>query len=88
MAGKPRADLTSRAWKAQCKRIKHRDGYRCTDCGSENDLTVDHIVPPSISGIPGDQYPDHMLTTLCRPCNSRKGKRLNTRPAYTNPKYA
>ncbi|WP_367916997.1 HNH endonuclease [Curtobacterium sp. VKM Ac-2861] len=82
-----RPDLESRRWRAQCVRIKARDGA-CTSCGNPEDLTVDHISPPSVTGIPGDQYPDHMLTTLCRPCNSSKGDRPDARLHYRNPRWS
>ena len=49
---------------------------------------MDHIEPPSVTGIPGDQYPDHMLTTLCRSCNSRKGNRPDARLHYRNPRWS
>lgn len=53
------------------KRVYERDNYRCTECGSEDNLTLDHIIPWSKNG------PDNVsnLRTLCGPCNSRKGAR-------------
>lgn len=45
-----------------------RDGRKCLRCGSESDLTVDHIFPQCMGGT-------HVLSnlrTLCRPCNSRR----------------
>jgi 5-methylcytosine-specific restriction endonuclease McrA len=83
---RPRADLTTRAWKTQAARIKKRDGYRCTACGSESDLTVDHI--DAVANTGRTEYHDHELTTLCRPCNSRKGAHTNHRPAYRNPRWS
>lgn len=49
-----------------------RDEHRCRKCGSEEDLTLDHIHPWSIGG------PDtaENLQVLCRPCNSSKGDRV------------
>ena len=32
------------------KQVYERDGYRCTSCGAEDDLTLDHIVPWSRCG--------------------------------------
>lgn len=52
--------------------VYERDGYRCLACGSTVDLTVDHIVPWSLGG--EDTFEN--LRTLCRPCNSRKGARI------------
>lgn len=49
--------------------VFRRDGYACLHCGSESNLSVDHIFPVSRGG--GNE-PDN-LQTLCRTCNSRKG---------------
>lgn len=45
------------------------DGYRCVHCGSNGDLTVDHIFPVALGGTNDREN----LQTLCRPCNSAKG---------------
>ena len=47
------------------------DQYRCQDCGTATNLTVDHITPLSKGGI---NELDN-LQTLCGSCNSRKGAR-------------
>jgi hypothetical protein len=49
-----------------------RDRHRCVGCGSNDDLTLDHIHPWSKGG------PDTTdnLQVLCRPCNSSKGARV------------
>lgn len=49
-----------------------RTGGRCTYCGSEKKLTVDHIVPLSKGGT---NYRDN-LQLLCRSCNARKSDKL------------
>ena len=49
--------------------IFRRDGYRCTACGSHQDLTIDHVWPVSRGG----SNDASNLQTLCRSCNSRKG---------------
>lgn len=51
--------------------VFRRDGYRCVYCGSNNDLTLDHLTPFSRGG---DESPEN-LVTCCRSCNSRKGAR-------------
>lgn len=54
------------------KRIMERDGGRCVQCGRNDDLSIDHIIPVLMWG----ESEDHNLQTLCRPCNSAKGARL------------
>lgn len=49
-----------------------RDGYRCVQCGTTEDLTIDHIYPR----IRGGGHTEDNLQTLCRSCNSRKGARV------------
>ena len=49
--------------------VFRRDGYACLYCGSESNLSIDHVFPVSRGG---DNRPDN-LQTLCRDCNSRKG---------------
>ena len=45
-----------------------RDGYKCKFCGSEKDLTVDHIIPVENGG--KDEFSN--FQTLCKSCNSSK----------------
>jgi 5-methylcytosine-specific restriction endonuclease McrA len=52
--------------------IYERDGFRCIECLTDEDLTLDHIHPWSKGG--ADTYDN--LRTLCRSCNSRKGARV------------
>jgi 5-methylcytosine-specific restriction endonuclease McrA len=49
-----------------------RDGYQCARCGSQDNLTIDHIVPLSKGG--SDDLDN--LQLLCKTHNSSKGDRL------------
>lgn len=48
-----------------------RDRHQCQYCGSEKDLTLDHVMPRSRGG----DSTWHNLTTACKKCNSYKGDR-------------
>lgn len=52
--------------------VYKRDGYACKHCGTHEDLSIDHIFPVSKGGTNDLEN----LQTLCRPCNSRKGARV------------
>lgn len=52
--------------------VYERDGWHCVNCGSRDDLTLDHILPWILGG--SDQPGN--LQTMCRPCNCRKGARV------------
>lgn len=49
--------------------IFKRDSKKCQYCGSEQDLSIDHVLPSSRGG--GSSWKN--LTTACKPCNARKG---------------
>ena len=49
--------------------VMERDEFTCQECGSNEDLALDHIYPYSLGGA---DTPEN-LRVLCRPCNSRKG---------------
>jgi hypothetical protein len=51
--------------------VFQRDGYKCLHCGTDENLSLDHIHPYSLGGTDAIKN----LQTLCRPCNSRKGAR-------------
>lgn len=61
-----------------------RDAYTCQYCGTQKDLTLDHVVPRSKKG-PSSWT---NLVTACKRCNARKGDytpeaaglKLKTRP--------
>jgi len=46
-----------------------RDGFKCVDCGTQDDLSADHVIPFSRGGPTTLEN----LKTRCRTCNSRKG---------------
>lgn len=52
-------------------KIIERD-KKCLSCGSNDDLTLDHIKPRSAGGTHGEEN----LQTLCRKCNSSKNNSL------------
>lgn len=62
-----RASDAKKMWK---ENIFIRDGYRCTYCGSNENLTIDHIHPRSKGG---DRWSASNCTTACRSCNQLKG---------------
>lgn len=49
-----------------------RDGSECQECGSTEDLTIDHITPRTRGG--ATELAN--LQVLCRVCNARKGNRI------------
>lgn len=52
--------------------VFRRDGFLCRECGSDADLTIDHIHPVSRGG---DNSLEN-LRVLCRCCNSKKRARV------------
>ena len=48
--------------------IYRRDGYKCVYCGSDKDLTLDHMIPKSKGG--GNTWKN--LVTCCGKCNRLK----------------
>lgn len=63
------AERKRRPWTRVERRIAlRRAGYRCEDCGSPDDLELDHVIPFSKGG-PCDLS---NVRVLCSPCNKRK----------------
>jgi len=57
-------------WPNALKRfVFERDKYRCVNCGTHLNLSIDHIHPFSKGGSDDESN----LQTLCRSCNSSKG---------------
>jgi hypothetical protein len=52
--------------------VFERDMYRCKRCGDHRDLCADHIHPEALGG----KATMDNLQTLCRPCNSKKGAKV------------
>ena len=60
-----------------------RDGFKCAYCGSESDLTFDHVIPRSRGG----RTSWDNIVAACSPCNLRKGGRM-PREAQMHPHRA
>jgi hypothetical protein len=67
-----RRGMSDSQWRKVRARILERDEWTCQYCGSEDDLTCDHVIPL----IRGGGNDDDNLTTACRSCNSSKGDKL------------
>ena len=46
-----------------------RDGFECKYCGTDNNLTLDHVIPRSKGG----KSTWSNLITACKSCNAKKG---------------
>ncbi|GGM03512.1 HNH endonuclease [Deinococcus aerophilus] len=53
------------------RNVLRRDTFACQYCGSEGDLTLDHVMPRSRGG----RHNWDNVVTACRGCNQRKGNR-------------
>ncbi|NHB85216.1 HNH endonuclease [Tessaracoccus sp. HDW20] len=85
-----RHSLRDRRWRKVAALVKDRDGH-CVTCGSEDDLTVDHVEPMAVLVQRGDlaqAYDPDYLVTLCRSCNSAKQDNVDGRPVLVHPDYA
>ena len=63
-----------RIWKTppvNRREVLRRDGHTCQYCGSQRQLTLDHVLPRSQGG----PHTWDNVVTACAPCNSRKGAR-------------
>jgi len=52
--------------------VFERDGYKCVNCGSTEELTIDHLKPLSKGGT-NDMW---NLATMCNSCNNEKGNKV------------
>ncbi len=55
-------------WLAKRQRILKRDSYKCTACGSDEELRVHHTFYYRVPTDPWD-YPNKSLITLCEKCH-------------------
>jgi 5-methylcytosine-specific restriction endonuclease McrA len=67
-------------WRKIRERIIKRDGV-CQQCGSDEKLTVDHIIPRKLGG--NDSMDN--LQVLCASCNYSKGGRFFVVPKPPKP---
>lgn len=54
------------------KLVYERDGYKCKLCGSDTNLSIDHIIPISKGG----KTEINNLQTLCISCNKKKANKI------------
>jgi 5-methylcytosine-specific restriction endonuclease McrA len=52
--------------------VWQRDAGRCVECGSQEDLEFDHVIPLAMGG----SNTERNLQLLCAACNRRKGATL------------
>lgn len=53
------------------RNVMVRDRNQCCYCGTNKDLTIDHIIPKAKGGKSSFEN----CTTACKPCNNKKGSR-------------
>lgn len=72
----------TRRWKELAARIIARDGV-CSVCGTDQDLSVDHVIPISRNGAVWDEQ---NLITMCMTHNRQKSnKMVGQTTDYWNP---
>lgn len=68
MSHKGRDRLGSFKWQEKRERILKRDKGRCVNCGSTEDLEIDHKIAVTLGGTDEDDN----LVTLCKSCHQMK----------------
>ena len=58
-----------------------RDGFKCSYCGSPDELTFDHVIPRRLGG----KTSWTNITAACSKCNLKKGGRL-PKDAHMHPR--
>ena len=53
------------------RNVMVRDRYRCVYCGTNEKLTIDHVIPASRGGKSNFEN----CVTACKPCNNKKDRR-------------
>ena len=56
------------------RNVMIRDGFVCKYCGSNSDLTIDHVIPVSRGG----KTTFENCVTACKPCNMKKTNKMPT----------
>ena len=73
---------STRRWKELAARIIERDQVCCV-CGTDENLSVDHIIPISMGGAVWDE---ENLVTMCMTHNRQKSNNINGQLTdYINP---
>lgn len=65
---------SDRIWKTppvNRREVLRRDHHTCQYCGSQKQLTLDHVIPRSQGG----PHTWNNVVTACAPCNAQKGAR-------------
>ena len=65
---------SDRIWKVppvNRREVLRRDRHTCQYCGSQKQLTLDHVIPRAQGG----QHSWDNVVTACSPCNAKKGAR-------------
>lgn len=65
---------------AKKRLVKERDGFKCVNCNSREQLTIDHIVPKAEGG--SDELSN--LRTLCKGCNVMKADKPSAKIRFYN----
>jgi 5-methylcytosine-specific restriction endonuclease McrA len=65
------SDLVWKTPPVNRREVLRRDGHQCQYCGSQKQLTLDHVIPRSQGG----PHSWENVVTACAPCNSQKGAR-------------